>query len=231
MTDRIELIKANPIIDVNYKPSMEMDYVTYFNRAMLFAQTNYQDQLTKLANTHFKRMTPSFFYEEYAWAVCILGLDLKEVATWFASMCKQIHPYFKSFSDLKSFPSEMEMKEKISSFMIIEDKIKALHRGADIIYAGSRLYGWTTYRDNYLNTVKKLEVLPMIGSINSSQLARNIGLNKAGISGTHLNQMAARWGFKHPDDLCESISKHVVLQPKVIGQILWYAGHTFGTNF
>jgi hypothetical protein len=226
----MEILKDNPIIDESYKPSLEMDYVQYFNRAMVFAQTNYQEQLTKLANTHFQRMTPTFFFEEYSWTVCTVGLNTNTVNKYFTSMSKNLHFLYNSFYDLNSLPSKDATKVSLLPFIRNEAKCEALWKTARTLNNGIKLFGWEKYRDNFLDTTQKLQALPFIGSINSSQLARNTGINKASIEGTHLHRMAVRWGFKHPDDLCEAISKYVVMQPKVIGQILWYAGTTFGTN-
>jgi hypothetical protein len=230
MVSRMEILKEYPVIDENYKPSITMSYMDYFNRAMVFAQTNYQDQLSKLANTHFHRMTPTFFFEEYAWTVCAMGINVKTASLYFTSMSKHLQPYYRAFWDLNYLPKEEDMKDKLIPFIHNEAKCNALWKTARIINNGVRLFGWDKYRNNFLDESNKLQALPFIGSSNCIQLARNIGLQRPGISGTHLHRMAVRWGFQHPDDLCLAISKQVVLQTKVIGQILWYAGTTFGTN-
>lgn len=67
----MELLKSNPIIDEGYKPSRNLKYIDYFNRAISFAQTNYTDQLKRVYNTSFQSMTPTFFFEEYVW--CLIG--------------------------------------------------------------------------------------------------------------------------------------------------------------
>ena len=226
----MEILKDHPIIDENYKPYISMSYIEYFNRAMVFAQTNYQEQLTKLANTHFQRMTSTFFFEEYAWTIYAAGINVKTASSYFVPMSKHLQPYYRSFWDTHALPKEETMNASLLPFIHNEAKCSALWKTARIINNGVRLFGWEKYRNNFLDTSDKLQALPFIGHTNAVQLARNIGLQKIGISGTHLWRMAVRWGFKHPDDLCDAISKQVVLQPKVIGQILWYAGTTFGTN-
>src|SRR5271155_1823211 len=113
MQNRMEILKPDPTIDENYKPSIDMTYQDYFNRAMVFAQTNYQEQLSKLANTHFKKMAPTIFFEEYVWCICNTGLDSKKVSKYFPDLLKQIQPYRVSFWDLTSFPSAETMLSQL----------------------------------------------------------------------------------------------------------------------
>jgi hypothetical protein len=231
MISRMEILKSHPIIDDNYKPSLEMDYQEYFNRAMVFAQTNYQEHLTKLANIHFRKLSPTAFFEEYAWCVCGVGFNAKSVAKFFPRLSKELAPFYRSFWDLNNFPKREEVIENILPLIHNEQKCQALWRGGQIINQGIKLYGWDRYRDNFLSTTTKLQVLPMIGISNSFQLGRNIGFKQPICAGgPHLIRMATRWGFESPEQMCIAISKHVVLQPRVIGQILWYAGSHFGTN-
>ena len=226
----MEILKDDPIIDQNYKPHLKMTYMEYFNRAMLFAQTNYAEQLSKLANTHFRKITPTVFFEEYTWCVCTVGMSAKTVSKFFPKVITNLAPYYKSFWDTHNFPIKEIMDNQLHPIIRNRTKIDALWNGARIINNGIRLFGWDKYRDHYLSDVEKLKALPLIGSVNSFQLARNIGLLNAVIGDTHLNRMTARWGFVDAEEMCKIISNHVVLQPKVIGLILWYAGSTFGTN-
>jgi hypothetical protein len=230
MQNRMEILKPDPVIDDNYKPSMDMSYQDYFNRAMVFAQTNYNDQLAKLANTHFKKMAPTAFFEEYVWCVCNAGLGSKTVSKYFPTLVKELQPYRASFWDLTSFPTSEAMLVKLMPLVHNQAKCQAVQQGAYIVHNGIRLFGWDNYRDNFLSSTKKLQALPMIGPLNSIQLGRNIGFIQSIGGGAHLVRMASRWGFDSPEALCKEIAKHVVLQPRVIGLILWYAGSTFGTN-
>lgn len=58
----MELLKSNIIIDEKYKPTLDMGYLDFFNRAFAFAQTNYQEQLDRVAKMHFSRITPTAFF-------------------------------------------------------------------------------------------------------------------------------------------------------------------------
>src|SRR5271165_170199 len=214
MQNRIEILKPDPTIDVSYKPSMDMSYRNYFNRAMVFAQTNYNEQLVKLANTHFKKMAPTAFFEEYIWCVCNTGLGSKTVSKYFPNLLKEIQPYRVSFWDLKSFPSAETMSARLMPLIHNQSKCQAIQAGAHIIHNGIRLFGWDAYRDNFLSSTKKLQALPMIGPLNSIQLGRNIGFVQSIASGAHLVRMASHWGFDSPEALCKEIAKHVVLQPR-----------------
>jgi hypothetical protein len=234
MSSRMEILKDHTIINENYKPSLDLDCQEYFNRAMVFAQTNYQEQLTKLSNIHFRKIAPTAFFEEYSWCVCAVGLNTKSVSEYFPQLLKEINSlYYQSFRNSwdRDFPSQKEMMDKSISIINNEKKSGALWQGARIINQGLKLYGWDRYRDNFLSSPTKLQVLPLIGSSNSGQLARDIGLTKdIYTSDTYLLHMIDRWGFASVNEMCLDISKRVVLQPRIIGQILWYAASHFGIN-
>lgn len=207
-----------------------MSYLDYFNRAMVFAQTNYQENLSKLSKLNFRNLTPSNFFEEYAWCVCTTGMSAKTVSKYFQKLIPNLQPYFKSFWDYNSFPEKSQMEKLVLPVVHNQQKCDALWSGAKIINNGVKLFTWDKYRDHYLNDAHKLQAFPSIGSINSNTLSRNIGLVNVVIGDTHLNRMAARWGFENADVMCKTISNSIVLQPRVIGLILWYSAATFGTN-
>lgn len=208
-----------------------MSYLDYFSRAMLFAQTNYQEQLSKLANTQFSKLTPTNFFEEYAWSVCSVGLNAKTVSKYFIQLIPNLQPYYKSFWDLNNFPDKQHMESLVLPLIHNQRKCDALWKGAKIINNGIKLFAWDKYRDHYLNEIHKLKTLPLIGPLNSITLARNIGIASPVVGDIHhLTRMAARWGFDNVDIMCRTISNTFVIQPKVIGLILWYSAATFGTN-
>lgn len=234
MTSRIEILKDNPIIDEQYKPSLELGYQDYFSRAMLFAQSNYQENLTKISNIHWSKITPTFFYEEYVWCVCSLEINDKLASEIFSQFIKDIAPfYYREFRPHRgiSFPVQKEMMEKSLPIIQDETKCQALWESANIISQGTNLFGWEKYRTNFLSSTKKLEIFPMIGLATAQRLGRGIGLHREIYANDpYLTRMASRWKFQSPEALCVAIAKNVVLQPRVIGQILWYAGAHFGTN-
>lgn len=226
----MELIKSNLIIDKNYQPSIEQDYIEYFNRALLFTQTNYQERLERLAKLNFTKLSPTIFFEEYVWCVSCVGLNFKTVSKFFPTLSKELIPLYRSFSDIYNFPSENSFREASLKIFHNEDKINAILKCAHIMNNGIKLFGWEKYKDNFLNETNKLEALPFIGPINSKHLARNIGLSSDIMEGAHLNRLAVRWGFDSVNALCQDIQKRINLPLKVIGLILWYTAATFGTN-
>lgn len=226
----MELLKSNPVIDPKYKPSMEMGYMDYFNRAIAFAQTNYQDQLAKLSRTHFIKLSPTNFFEEYAWSVSCVNENLHEVSRFFPELSKRLSPFYTCFWDLNNFPNIEEIKPQLISLNNSEKKTEALITCADIINRGIKLFGWDNYKDNFLSTPEKLCVLPVIGMSGAKQLCRNIGISSEVLSTAKLHQLAVHWGFEDSKLLCAAIQQHVNMQLKVIELVMWYASATFETT-
>lgn len=223
----MELLKSNPIIDERYKPSVENGYIEYFNRAMVFAQTNYQDQLDKFAKMQFRKLSPTIFFDEYVWSVCCIGEQPKDVSGIFSLFSKELTPFYHSFWDLNSFPREKFISENISPYEI---KYDAIYRCASIVNRGIKLFGWDHYKDNFLDTPEKLSALPHIGIAGANQLTRNIGLEAEVISHSRLYDLAMRWEFDDTISLCKAIQKFIPMQLKVIELILWYTVTTFENN-
>lgn len=55
----MELLKSKIIIDENYRPSLDLDYMEFFNRAMVFAQTNYKEELERVSKINFRKLSPT----------------------------------------------------------------------------------------------------------------------------------------------------------------------------
>lgn len=228
----MELLKSENdiVIDPNYIPSLDMNYLDYFMRAMAFAQTNYQDQLHRVATANFRKLNSTRFFEEYAWIISTQGEDLKEASLTFCNLSKALTKYYIGFWDLNNFPKEEEMKELVVSVNDNEKKFHALHNCAQIINQGTKLFGWDRYKDNFLNTPEKLSVLPMLGITGAKQLSRNIGVSFEILSTAKLHPVAVHYGFMDFKSLCQAIQQRVALQPRIIELILWYAVVTFGAN-
>jgi hypothetical protein len=221
----MEFLKSNVTIDPNYKPSLDMSYMDYFNRALSFSQTNYHDQIQKVINTKFNKISPTNFYEEYAWTLYSNSAEgpIKD----FPPLSKELSPFYHSFWDLNNFPKVESVKNNIMKVMHDEKKFEALYRCADIINRGIKLFGWDNYRNNYLDCPEKLSALPMIGFRGAYQLSRNIGVTTELISSDRLYHLAEYWKFESPTALCVAIQKYVPMQLKIIELILWYASATF----
>jgi len=225
----MELLKSNVIIDDNYKPTLDLGYLDYFNRAMVFAQTNYQEQITKIANTNFRTITPTSFFEEYVWCLSCVDADAAKVSEFFPRLSKGLVRFYNSFWDLNNFPSQDEMKDWIVNVNNNEKKFNQLYGCASIINRGIKLFGWDEYKHNFLSSQEKLCVLPGIGASGAQHLSRNVGISHQVISSAQLQLLANHWGFPDSAALCSTIQKNIAMQPKVIEMVLWYAAHTFDT--
>lgn len=223
----MEFLKSNVIIDPNYKPSLQMSYIDYFNRALVFAQTNYQDQIQKVIKTQFLKLSPTHFYEEYAW--CVYCCDGTHTGAYqkFPPLAQALSPFYHSFWDLNNFPKRDAIKDSVMTTIDSEKKFDALYQCADTINRGIKLFGWDTYRNRFLDCPEKLCVLPMIGLNGANQLSRNIGVTSELVSGDRLYHLAKHWSFENSTDMCKKIQKHVPMQLKIIELILWYSTATF----
>lgn len=219
----MELLKSKVIIDENYRPSLDLDYMEFFNRAMVFAQTNYKEELERVTKLNFRKLSPTVFFEEYVWSVCCTKQDVKEVSLYFEALKKAISPYMHSFWDLNSFPKEEQTKEAIVALCHSEDKFKAIHHCASIINRGIKLFTWEKYRNNFLNTPEKLSVLPMLGINGANHLFSNITVSSDVVKFPRLYDLAKHWGFSSATELYMEINKRIVLPLRIIELILWYA--------
>jgi hypothetical protein len=226
----MELLKSKVIIDEKYKPSLNNEYIDYFNRALVFAQTNYQEQLDKIAKAHFRRIAPTAFFEEYVWCLSCVDTKPEIVSLFFPELSKSLAPFYNSFWDLNNFPQADSLKERIVSMNHNEKKFDQLYQCANVINRGIKLFGWDEYKNNFLSSPERLCVLPGIGIVGARHLARNTGISGEVISSAQLQRLAVHWGFEDCSSLCAAIQRNVALQPKVIEMVLWYAAHTFETK-
>lgn len=228
----MELLKPDVKIDEAFKPDKALDYNQYFSRAMLFAQTNYQPELSKMANVSFKRVSAAGFFEEYVWTICNINSSIKVVATYFPQLIYELKPYYYSFAD-REFPNQELMREYVTTLVGSPVKFEAISRGAQIINQAVKLFGWEQYRSNFLDTAEKLRAFPLIDKERAHSLAYNIGLSNELFHDTAmLKVMAMHWGFGSTPgavvDMCKAIGRQYVMQPRVIALVLWLSGVTFG---
>ena len=59
----MELIKnkSELIIQSNYKPNINGSLIDYFNRALVFSQTNYGKEIELAVKANFSKLTPTKF--------------------------------------------------------------------------------------------------------------------------------------------------------------------------
>lgn len=215
--------KEDIIIIENYIPDTNQPYIDYFNRALVFAQTNYHLQLMKLMKISFIKLVPTIFFEEYI-GVILRDDDSKflEEQT-FLTLIKSFNDFYPSFYH-PSFPSKEEL---LSSNLIDHKSFDDIYLCASILHRGIKLFNWTEYKRHYLSSVEKLMILPGLNTDKAKKLARNIGLTTQDISNGEINKLASHWKFDTATDLCLAIQKHVPMQLKVIESILWYSTHHF----
>lgn len=226
----MELLKSDPIIDLDFKPSPDLDIIQYFNRAMLFGQTNYHLEISRLANTFFHKMSRAFFFEEYVWCLCKRNSTPQEVSIYFPQLISELRSFYQEIFNHHA-PSKRElMQEYITSITGDSEIFGALQKTSKIINQGINLFGWDKYRANFLNSSQKLSILPLMDKKNSIELAYNIGITKELFEEPLVQRMAIHWKFNNIADMCSALTKNFALQPRVIVLILWYAATTFGFN-
>jgi hypothetical protein len=227
----MEIIKPKKdlIIDENYKPKLSDNYIAYFNKALVFAQTNYQEQLDALVKNNIQTIAPSTFLKEYAWSVYCSGMNVKTVSSFFPKLLNAISPFYEFFRNPNAPINAGEIREQILMICPNQKKADAIIKTAYIINNGIKLLSWEDYRKNFLSDIDKLIALPYMGDTNVRHLARNIGLIDD-IGGIHLHRLCARWGFNSSQELCLDLQKKFLLRLSIIELILWYSTMTFGTK-
>lgn len=226
----MELLKSNPIIDKSYIPSAKMKHIDYFNRALKFAQTNYNDHLVKISRLHPRSVTSAFFFEEYVYALLSTNESIYKLPNYFNKLIHALKPYQSSFWDLNNFPSEEKMQDVFEEFYVEKDQRKSIHDAAYIINQGVKLFGWDDYRNNFLNCYSKLAVLPGLGLAGAKRLDSNIGGMYCPDDNQKLYDLAISLGFEDAKALCMAIQKHFQMSWRTIGTILWYSVVTFDTT-
>jgi len=223
----MELLKSNLIITENYRPTLDISYMEYFNRALVFFQDNYQDIADRVTKNKFFKITPVFFFEEYIWNIILLGSSYTEATDTYSSIKDNLWLFSSSFRDINYFPTYDVV---VNNFQILApDKIKAINRCAYIINQGIKLFGWETYKDNYLNNIDKLCMLPMIASVEAEKLGQNIGIKELSYPPI-LALLSEKLGFVSPNFLYVEIQKKVPFSLRLIELILWYSAITFNKD-
>lgn len=224
----MELLRSNLVISNDYAPTVSMPFMEYFNRALIFTQTNYHDILNRVIKQNFYKMTSTFFFSEYVWCVLMHQASHEEASSIFESIQPRLPVLYKGLHDAGNVP-QFDIVDEIFGDVVSEKKLLAIYKCAHIINQGIKLFGWDEYKENYLNATAKLCVLPMIGIYGAEKLGQSIGIN--GIScPTILHTLASKQGFNQPKDLYKAIQKKVPYQLRTIEIILWYAAISFNND-
>lgn len=222
----MEFIKNKVIIDTQYKPCLNLSHLDYFNRAMAFAQTNYQVQIDKLAKTQFSKLSPTRFFEEYVWIACCEQSTAQEASDTFLYFSKELYNNYYSFWHLNDPIKINFIFDKLLGHLN-ELKVKAIIDSATIISKGIKLFGWEYYRNNFLDTSYKLLAFPLVSEYSAKTLSINIGNSSEAINNYRLQYLAKHWNFYDVKELCSAIQKHIPMQLRIIELILWYSNYTF----
>lgn len=222
----MQIIKSKLVIDDNYKPSLNQDYFSFFQRAMVFAQTNYNQELTRVNNINFIKLSPIIFFEEYCWEICMIDSTNEEVSSYIYDLLDAISPLCHAFLD-NNFIDEINPNQL--TLLKDEQKIQAIIKTWKIMLNGIKLFYWDDYKDNFLSSVQKLSILPLMNQERAERLSDCICGTKY-FGGPRLRYLAKHWGFGDPLALCQNIQKSVNMKVQVIGIILLYAFITFIEN-
>ena len=222
----MQIIKSKLVIDDNYKPSLNQDYFSFFQRAMVFAQTNYNQELTRVNNINFIKLSPIIFFEEYCWEICMIDSTNEEVSSYIYDLLDAISPLCHAFLD-NNFIDEINPNQL--ALLKDEQKIQAIIKTWKIMLNGIKLFYWDDYKDNFLSSVQRLSILPLMNQERAERLSDCICGAKY-FGGPRLRYLAKHWGFGDPLVLCQNIQKSVNMKVQVIGIILLYAFITFIEN-
>jgi len=223
--------KSDLIIDKDYKPNINGTLMDYFNRSMVFSQTNYKDQLETITRANFAKLTPTKFLEEYTWCLYCSGMKVDTVLSFFPNIVVELRKLYPNLRD-PNIPLQLEdFRKNILLACKNERKVEALISTVTTLQNGIRLFGWDMYKHNFIGTPEKImNSLPFMGKVNAKHLSRNIGLTRDVCGGIHMNRLCSRWGFSSPTELCKEIQKHVFISLPAIELTLWLAASHFGTN-
>lgn len=224
----MQIIKSNLIIDNNYKPSLDQDYFTFFQRAMVFAQTNYGKELARINEVNFIELSPIIFFEEYCWEICLINSNDEEVSSYIYNLLDIISPLCHAFLD-DNFIGKIDVNEDLLKLLQNEEKVLAINTTWKIILNGIRLFGWDDYKKHFLSSPQNLSILSSMNQEKAERLSDCICGSKY-FGGPRLRNLAKHWGFQDPLSVCESIKKLVNMKVQVIGAILLYAFITFIEN-
>lgn len=208
----------------SYKPDLTADAKTYFEKARVFTERFYGQDIKQMQLISWDEVQPSLFFEEYVWVVCATGFSAKAVGKfvgrlidklgWFDELAKE------EFSDVFN---------RTRGILNNEAKIKAIHQTAKIIWEGMKDPGWEKFKQEYMASPEKLQKFPYIGKVTCYHLARNIGLLDAVKPDLHLVRMAKHWGYEDCVSMCKDV------QPEgmplgIVDYIFWMTAATFGTT-
>jgi thermostable 8-oxoguanine DNA glycosylase len=217
-------------IENKYNISLKDDYKTYFEKGFKFVNDNYKEDFDRIKNTRFEEITPTFFFKEYIWVVCVSGFNSKIISKMFPDLLKAYQPLFGRINGVNETFLDEEVRAAASKIFNNKRKIDAIIKTSHIIKDGINKFGWEIYKNNELSSREKVQQLPFIGKIISSHLLRNCGKLDFVKWDKHLVRLSNHWDFENPDKLCFEIQKDFNLPLGLIDLVLFYSAATFGSK-
>lgn len=223
-------MELHKVLDIKekYNSSLDQDYKSYFDEAKRFALTYYKEDVERIGNTNFSEVSAEMFLREMCWVICTSGFNAKIVSKFFGRLYAIFKPFFDDcINDKTDDIKEVERQ----ALLVFNNKMKisSIIANARWIGIGIHEVGWEYYRDTYLNTTGKLQVLNMIGPKISLHLGRNIGIDSVK-DDIHLTRLADKFGFTTAEELCTKLSEEHNMKKGIIDLCLWYYSSTFGSK-
>ena len=170
--------------------------LNYYENAKTEVMTfGYEKEVRWAERVKFENMTVADFIQEYIWVVCNSGMKNQVAEMIF-------HKYMES-KDLdvirhphKRHSIEQLLKNASSWFRQLQDK------------------------ETDFDKLEYLQTLPHIGPTTRYHLAKNLGI-QVSKPDRHLVRVAARFGFKNPQELCEFISKQTGDNIITVDVVIW----------
>lgn len=217
-------IPKTEYIDIN------TDYLSYFNKSLLFVNKYYSEDYNRTLNTNFFDIDPTLFFKEYVFCVCVSGFNSKIISKLFPELLIAFQPLMDMIAGKLDTVNSIDVAMDSMHLFRNKRKIKSIIDYAFILMEKIKLMGWETYKMEELNSPDKLQKLPFIGPITCFHLARNIGLLDNVKPDLHLTRLSKLWGFDNPRALCEAIQTEYNLPLGMIDLVLFYAASTFGSK-
>lgn len=180
----------------------------YMREAGLCAEIEWQRSVS------MRDISESQFLRESAWVVLCSGFSERTVRSKFDYISLVFCDWESANAILESAPACW-----ISARSAIDHngKMKAIVEIAQRISD----QGFDAFRgDLMLDPISKLEALPFIGPITSWHLAKNLGLDVAKPD-RHLARISERLGFMSAHTMCESLSRLVREESRVVDLVIW----------
>lgn len=225
----MELLRSDPVIDDKYLPSLDLNYLEYFNRSLVFAQTNYSEYLTNLTRNSLVKLTPTAFIDCYIEIVISRNNSQRQFVSQLQKVKEFLTPHYYRFWDTDSSFSSQKIVDDLVSW-IDADKANAIGQCIQIISRGIKLFNWVEYRTHYLRNIQKLKALPYLNDLEVKLLARNIGASPDIVNYPLCQCLATRWGFESAADLYKAIQAKVPMQLRVIEAVFYYSAMTFNNS-